>query len=161
MNPDLFSVNLEEPLFMSLALGLAQRAARDGEVPVGAVLALEGRVIGFGWNQKEALFDPSAHAEVLALRMAGKFLKNWRIPGSKLFVTKEPCIMCAGAILASRVSQVIYGTQDKVSGAMGSVFCLHDQPFLGHRLMAKCLEESRARDLLESFFRLQGKRKKT
>jgi tRNA(adenine34) deaminase len=145
---------------MSLALGLAQRAARDGEVPVGAVLVLEGRVIGFGWNQKEVLFDPSAHAEVLALRMAGKCLKNWRMAGSRLFVTNEPCIMSAGAILASRVSKVIYGTPDKDAGAMGSLFCLHDQPFLGHKLMAKCLREPKAKDLLESFFRLQGKRKK-
>lgn len=145
---------------MSLALGLAQRALRDGEVPVGALIVVEGRVIGFGWNQKEALFDPSAHAEILALRMAGKFLKNWRMPGSKLFVTKEPCIMCAGAILASRVSKVIFGAKDKEAGAFGSLYCLHDQPFLGRKVWVKCLEDPRAEGLLKGFFHLHGKRKK-
>ena len=103
---------------------LAERAWREGEVPVGAVLVRDGQVLGEGWNQSITGHDPSAHAEIMALRSAGLFAANYRLPGSVLYVTLEPCVMCAGAILHARVEQVVFGAYDPKTGAAGSVFDL-------------------------------------
>jgi tRNA(adenine34) deaminase len=110
--------------WMRHALELARRAAGEGEVPVGAVLVREGEILGEGWNRPIGEHDPSAHAEIQALREAGRRVGNYRLPGSILYVTLEPCVMCAGAIVHARVSQVIYGAPDPKAGACGSVFDL-------------------------------------
>ena len=110
--------------FMGLALELADKAESAGEVPVGAVLVREGRIIGEGFNQPIGNHDPSAHAEIMALRDAGRREANYRLPDSTLYVTLEPCPMCAGAIVHARVRRVVFGAPDPRSGAAGSVFDL-------------------------------------
>ena len=109
--------------WMQRALDLARHAeVHDGEVPVGAVLVLEDKLVGEGWNRNVTLDDPTAHAEVQALRDAGRRLGNYRFPGSTLYVTLEPCVMCAGAIIHARVARVVYGARDPKTGAAGSMF---------------------------------------
>jgi tRNA(adenine34) deaminase len=108
--------------WMRHALWLARRAAESGEVPVGAVLVRDGDLIGEGWNGPIGACDPSAHAEIQALRDAGRRVGNYRLPGSVLYVTLEPCVMCAGAIVHARVAEVVFGAADPKAGACGSVF---------------------------------------
>jgi tRNA(adenine34) deaminase len=110
--------------WMARALELAHRAAATGEVPVGAVLVLDDVIVGEGWNCPIGTRDPSAHAEVQALRAAGQRLANYRLTGSTLYVTLEPCVMCAGAIIHARVARVVYGATDPKAGACGSRFDL-------------------------------------
>ncbi len=119
---------------MAQALALADHAAACGEVPVGAVLVLAGRRIACGWNQVIALSDPTAHAEVVALRVAGRALKNYRLLDTTLYVTLEPCPMCAGALVHARVQRVVFGATDPRAGACGSLFSLCRSPLLNHRL---------------------------
>jgi tRNA(adenine34) deaminase len=141
--------------FMHQALALAERAAAAGEVPVGAVLVRDGEVIGEGWNQPIGTHDPTAHAEIVALRTAGQRLGNYRLPGSTLYVTLEPCVMCAGAIVHARVARVVYGAADPRTGAAGSVFDLlpSDERF-NHRAVCEggVLAEA-CGALLRDFFR--------
>ncbi|KXX65839.1 zinc-binding protein [Marichromatium gracile] len=140
---------------MRHALRLAERAAQQGEVPVGAVLVRDGQCIGEGWNRPIADSDPSAHAEIQALRDAGRRLANYRLPETRLYVTLEPCVMCAGAIVHARVGAVVYGATDPKAGACGSVFDLlpsdarfnHRTECRGGVLAADCGE------LLRDFFR--------
>ncbi|WP_255990553.1 tRNA adenosine(34) deaminase TadA [Chitinolyticbacter albus] len=115
---------------MRAALRQAARAARLGEVPVGAVVVYQGEIIGRGCNAPIARRDPSAHAEMLALRQAARRLGNYRLPGCELYVTLEPCIMCAGAMMHARVSRIVYATSDPKTGAAGSVI----NPFADRRL---------------------------
>ena len=117
---------------MRRALVLAERAEADGEVPVGAVLVLGDQMVGEGWNAPIASHDASAHAEIRALRAAGSRLGNYRLPGTTLYVTLEPCAMCAGAIIHARVSRVVYGTADPKGGAAGSVFDILNVNRLNH-----------------------------
>jgi tRNA(adenine34) deaminase len=119
---------------MRRALGLAERAEAAGEVPVGAVLVRDGEVVGEGWNRPIGAHDPTAHAEVEALRDAGRRLANYRLPGTALYVTLEPCAMCAGAILHARVARVVFGARDPKGGAAGSVFDLLGTDRLNHRV---------------------------
>lgn len=119
--------------WMRHALALAARAEQAGEVPVGAVLVLDGALIAEGWNQPILTQDPTAHAEIVALRGAAARLGNYRLPGSTLYVTLEPCVMCAGAIVQARVARVVYGAVDSQGGAAGSVFNLLAAPMLNHR----------------------------
>jgi tRNA(adenine34) deaminase len=141
--------------FMQQALRLADRAEAAGEVPVGALLVRRGRVIGEGWNCPISSHDPTAHAEIMALRAAGRREANYRLPNSTLYVTLEPCPMCAGAIVHARVKRVVYAAPDPRSGAAGSVFDLlpSDQRF-NHRVTVEggCLEELAA-DKIRTFFR--------
>lgn len=116
--------------FMRAALSEAQKAAELGEVPVGAVVVLNGEIIATGFNQPIGKNDPSAHAEMLALRAAAQKLGNYRLPGCELFVTLEPCIMCAGAIMHARLARVVYAATDPKTGAAGSVI----NPFADRRL---------------------------
>src|SRR5919106_5112373 len=109
---------------MGCALGLARRAAEQGEVPVGAVLVLNGAAVGEGWNRPIAEHDPTAHAEIVALRAAARNLGNYRLPGATLYVTLEPCVMCAGAIINARVARVVYGASDPKAGAVESLYRL-------------------------------------
>lgn len=110
--------------WMQVALALARRAAAEGEVPVGAVLVLDNALIGEGWNRPIGAHDATAHAEIQALRDAGRRVGNYRLPGTTLYVTLEPCVMCAGAIIHARVERVVYGAPDPKAGACGSVFDL-------------------------------------
>jgi tRNA(adenine34) deaminase len=139
--------------FMRQALELAQRAALDDEVPVGAVLVLDGEVIGEGWNRPITDRDPTAHAEILALRAGARRLRNYRLAGSTLYATLEPCAMCMGAAINARVLRVVFGAWDQKAGACGSVVDLSRQPKLAHRIDVfggVCSEESAA--LLRDFF---------
>jgi tRNA(adenine34) deaminase len=141
--------------FMQYALTLAERAEAEGEVPVGAVLVRGGGIIGEGWNRPIGSHDPTAHAEIFALRDAARRAQNYRLPGSTLYVTLEPCPMCAGAIIHARVGRVVFGAPDPKGGAAGSVFDLlpSDQRF-NHRVEALggVLEQA-CGDLLRRFFR--------
>ena len=119
---------------MRLALGLAAKAGDAGEVPVGAVVVSGGEVIARGANGREATRDPTAHAEVLALRDAAKVTGSWRLSGTTLYVTLEPCPMCAGALLAARVSRLVFAAPDPKAGACGSLYNLCSDPRLNHEL---------------------------
>ena len=139
--------------WMRRALAQAREALGHGDVPIGAVVVHEGRVIGSGHNERERLQDPTAHAEVLALREAAAAIGSWRVLDSTLYVTLEPCAMCAGAIVLSRIPRVVYGTTDPKAGAAGSVLDVTGDPRLNHRpeviggvLAGEC------GDLLRAFF---------
>jgi len=116
------------------ALRLAQRAEQQGEVPVGALLVKEGRCIAEAWNQPIQTHDPSAHAEIVALRKAGQTLQNYRLIDTTLYVTLEPCVMCMGAIAHARVKRLVFGAFDPKRGAVCHALQLSDAPFLNHRL---------------------------
>jgi tRNA(adenine34) deaminase len=119
--------------FMRLALREAERAADHDDVPIGAVVVRDGEVIGTGHNERELRGDPTAHAEVIALREAARTVGSWRVLDAVLYVTLEPCAMCAGAIVLARVPRVIYGTADPKAGAAGSVLDVLGEPRLNHR----------------------------
>ncbi|MDB5977494.1 MAG: tadA [Nevskia sp.] len=117
---------------MRRALDLARQAAGQGEVPVGALLVLDGEPIGEGWNKPISQHDPSAHAEMLAMRDAAQRLGNYRLTGTTLYVTLEPCVMCAGAIVHARVSRLVFGARDPKAGAVDSVYDVIARPRLNH-----------------------------
>ncbi|MFZ1641908.1 MAG: tRNA adenosine(34) deaminase TadA [Candidatus Contendobacter sp.] len=145
--------------WMGRALALARRAADAGEVPVGAVVVWDDEVIGEGWNQPIGACDPTAHAEVLALRAAAARVGNYRLVDSTLYVTLEPCPMCAGAIVHARVARVVFGAADPRAGAAGTVFDLLRSAVLNHRaevVGGVSAEECAA--LLRSFFRARRSR---
>ncbi|MFM7275870.1 MAG: tRNA adenosine(34) deaminase TadA [Gammaproteobacteria bacterium] len=144
----------QDDRWMQRALALAQQAAAAGEVPVGAVLVREGLLLGEGWNQPIGAHDPTAHAEIVALRAATQAGANYRLPGSTLYVTIEPCAMCAGALVHARVARLVFGAREPRAGAVASNLCLLDAPFLNHRVTWEegvCAPESAA--LLQGFFR--------
>jgi len=122
-----------DELFMRLAIREAERAMEHDDVPVGAVIVSGGEVIGAGHNERELRQDPTAHAEILALREAARHVGSWRVLDSVLYVTLEPCAMCAGAIVLGRVARVVYGTADPKAGAAGSVLDVLAEPRLNHR----------------------------
>jgi len=124
----------EDEKWMREALLLARQAEAAGEVPVGAVLVKDGALIGSGWNQPIGAHDPTAHAEVMAIRAAAKSTGNYRLVGTTLYVTLEPCAMCAGALVHARVARLVYGAADPKTGAAGSVFDLTRTDKLNHRL---------------------------
>ena len=123
----------DDERFMRLAIAEAERALGHDDVPIGAVVVHDGEVIGAGRNERELLQDPTAHAEALALRAAAHALGSWRVLDSTLYVTLEPCAMCAGAIVLARVPRVVYGTIDPKAGAAGSVLDILAEPRLNHR----------------------------
>ncbi|HLM30836.1 MAG TPA: tRNA adenosine(34) deaminase TadA [Solirubrobacterales bacterium] len=138
---------------MRLALDEARRAAEHDDVPIGAVVARGGEVLAAAGNERELRRDPTAHAEILALREASSVLGGWRIPDSVLYVTLEPCAMCAGAVVLARVPRVVYGAPDPKAGAAGSVFDVLGERRLNHRpLVAVGLLEEEAAELLRVFF---------
>jgi tRNA(adenine34) deaminase len=139
---------------MQEALGLAAQAAAEGEVPVGAVAVHEGRVVGRGRNAREAALDPTAHAELLALQEAARTLGRWRLSGVTLYVTLEPCAMCAGAMVLARIDRLVYGASDPKAGAVGSLLDLSADPRLNHRFpVERGVLADRCGDLLRDFFR--------
>lgn len=119
---------------MRRALALAERAAGAGEVPVGALIVAGDEVVAEGWNRPIAARDPTAHAEILALRAAGEALGAYRLPGTTLYVTLEPCAMCVGALIHARVGRVVFGAADPKTGALGGMLALHEHPSHNHRL---------------------------
>jgi tRNA(adenine34) deaminase len=123
---------MDDSEFMGLALDLAREAGAAGEVPVGALVVMNGVVIGRGSNQPIGRHDPTAHAEIMALRDAASRLGNYRLPGCTLFVTLEPCVMCAGAIMHARIDRVVFGARDPKTGAAGSVVDLFAESRLNH-----------------------------
>lgn len=139
---------------MRLALQEAARARAVGEVPVGAVVVYEGRVVGTGFNQPISAVDPTAHAEIGALRAAARALGNYRLTDATLYVTVEPCLMCVGAMVHARIGLVVYGATDARAGALGSAFRAHEAPGLNHRLtiLGGVLAEE-CRTLMQDFFR--------
>ncbi|MBB1126556.1 tRNA adenosine(34) deaminase TadA [Thiospirillum jenense] len=155
--PDVNDKTANDDVWLQYALMLAARAEADGEVPVGAVLVRDNEIVGEGWNQVINRADPTAHAEIQALRNAGHRLGNYRLPDTQLFVTLEPCIMCAGAIIHARVSTVIYGAMDPKAGACGSVFDIlpSDRRF-NHSTTCRRASPANSEhcaDLLRQFFR--------
>jgi tRNA(adenine34) deaminase len=130
----IMSAPMDHESWMREALCEAQAAAAEGEVPVGAVVVWQGQVIGRGHNRKEALADPTAHAELLALREAARTRGGWRLTGATLYCTLEPCCMCAGALVNARVERLVYAVRDSKTGAAGSVYDLVRSPWLNHKL---------------------------
>lgn len=124
----------EDDFWMRRALALARQAAENGEVPVGAVVVMNGRAVGEAYNQPITQQDPSAHAEVLALRQAARMVQNYRLPGATLYVTIEPCTMCFGALMHARIGRLVYGAQEPRAGVCESQLQLPEHTFYNHRL---------------------------
>jgi tRNA(adenine34) deaminase len=149
-------VNSGDESFLRQALELAREAERAGEVPIGAIVVLNGAVIGRGRNSPIALSDPTAHAEILALREAGAAIHNYRLEGATLYTTLEPCVMCAGALVASRVARLIFGARDLRFGGVRSKFHLADSPILNHRVeVIEGVAGAECADLMRGFFEAQ------
>jgi tRNA(adenine34) deaminase len=143
-----------DELFMEEALRAAQRALAAGEVPVGAVVVHEGKVIARGWNRNISDSDPTAHAEIMALRQAGTTLGNHRLGECELFVTIEPCAMCAGALVHSRIKRLVYGADDPKAGAVHSVMEVVNHPKLNHQMEVRAgVLAGRCAEVLQSFFK--------
>jgi tRNA(adenine34) deaminase len=133
---------------------LAKLAESEGEVPVGALIVLEGQIIGTGYNRPISTHDPSAHAEMVAIRTAAAYMKNYRLPGAVLYCSLEPCAMCAGAIIHARLAKVVFSALDPKAGAVCSVLHLLDQPSLNHRVPVEHgLLAAESGQLLTQFFK--------
>ncbi|UCD83356.1 MAG: tRNA adenosine(34) deaminase TadA [Deltaproteobacteria bacterium] len=144
----------EDEDLMSLALREAGEAAKEGEIPVGAILVKDKEVLARDHNRTIFLNDPSAHAEILVLRKAGEKLKNYRLPGTTLYVTLEPCLMCAGAMIQARIEHLVYGTPDPKAGAVTSVYCIFADKKLNHTVrVTRGVLEKDCRALLQGFFK--------
>lgn len=143
-----------DSMFMRQAFGLAEQALSEDEVPVGAIITHGNRVVGSGWNQRESLNDPTAHAEMIAITQAAAALASWRLENCTLYVTLEPCPMCAGAIMQSRIARVVYGATDPKAGAVDSLYRLLDDPRLNHRSdVTGGIMAEQCGGILSSFFR--------
>jgi tRNA(adenine34) deaminase len=143
-----------DEVFMRAALEQARAALRQAEVPVGAIVVKAGEIISQAFNSPITLQDPTAHAEILALRKAGQRLNNYRLPDAELFVTIEPCIMCMGALIHARIKRLIFGTYDLRAGAAGSIVDLTFYEKLNHTiLITSGVLEQECRDLIQGFFR--------
>jgi tRNA(adenine34) deaminase len=140
--------------FMRQALAEAEKARGAGEVPVGALVVVDGEVLGSGFNQPISAHDPTAHAEIVALRAAAARIGNYRLTGSTLYVTVEPCLMCVGAMVHARVGLVVYGAAEPKAGAVASMTRAHELPGLNHRLQVQAgVLEEECRELVQAFFR--------
>lgn len=147
--------------WMRHALTLAQRAWDEGEVPVGAVLVLGDQVIGEGWNRPIGHHDPTAHAEIMALRQGGKVLENYRLIDATLYVTLEPCTMCAGAMVHSRIGRLVFGARDEKTGAAGSLLDVLGHPGMNHRIaVSEGVLAPECAAMLSEFFRQRRAQKK-
>jgi tRNA(adenine34) deaminase len=144
----------DDARFMEAALTLAREARDRREVPVGAVVVVDGAIVGQGYNQPIGSHDPTAHAEIVAIRQAAQRVGNYRLTGSTLYVTIEPCQMCVGAMVHARIGRLVYGAPEPKAGAIESAMQAHAHPALNHRLevTGRVLEEE-SRDLLQAFFR--------
>lgn len=148
--------------FMHRALQLAGQAEQAGEVPVGAVVVMDGKIIGEGYNRPIGDSDPTAHAEIMAMRAAASSIENYRLPGATLYVTLEPCVMCAGAIIHARIERVVYAATDPKAGAAGSVFDLlpSDSRFNHVTQVEGGLLAEQAAEQLSGFFRKRRQQQK-
>ena len=147
-------MNATDLQFMARALELARHARANGEVPVGALLVKDNQIIAEGWNQPIGTHDPSAHAELLAMREAARQVKNYRLLDTTLYVTLEPCAMCAGAMVHARVKRLVYAAADPRAGAAGSIFNIVQHDALNHRMeVMGGVMESECATLLREFFR--------
>ncbi len=145
---------MPDELWMEEALREAARAQASGEVPIGAVVVHEGKIIGRGWNRPTFECDPTAHAEIIALRGAGLEIGNYRLTGCELFVTLEPCAMCAGAMTHARIRRLIYAAKDPKAGAVESVLQVLNHPALNHQVeVTSGVLAGRAMEMLQAFFR--------
>jgi tRNA(adenine34) deaminase len=143
----------EDEKWMQQALAEAELAYGEGEVPVGAVVVWEGKIIGRGYNRTESLADPTAHAEILAIGAAATHMKSWRLAGATLYVTVEPCTMCAGATVLARIKRLVYGAPDPKAGACGSLYNVVQDRRLNHRVeLTQGILADQASELLRSFF---------
>ncbi len=157
----ILNMNNNDIIFMKEALKEAHFAYKKGEVPVGAVIVKDGKVIGRGHNLRENLGDPTAHAEILAIREAAKVVGNWRLEDSILYVTLEPCIMCAGAIVLSRIAKVVFGASDPKMGAVISKLRVFDTEGLNHKVVYEYgILKEESEDILRIFFKNLRKREK-
>ena len=139
--------------FMAAALAEAERALEAGDVPVGAVVVLDGAVVAGGFNSKEALTDPTAHAEIVAIREAGARLKRWRLTGATLYVTLEPCLMCMGAIIQARLDRLVFAAFDPKAGACGSLYDVSNDERLNHSVeVTSGVLGAESSELLKGFF---------
>ena len=140
--------------FMQHAFQLAKKSEEHDEVPVGAIVVYKKEIIGEGWNQPISSHDPTAHAEIMALKNAGKKIENYRLPETTMYVTLEPCVMCAGAIVHARVAKLVYAVEDEKTGACGSVFNITQADKLNHRVrIEKGVLEKECRALIQNFFK--------
>jgi tRNA(adenine34) deaminase len=139
---------------MAIALDEARRAENEGEVPVGAIVVVDGEIAGRGHNRPIALSDPTAHAEILAMREAARALGTYRLAGGTLYVTIEPCVMCVGAAVTARIARVVYGARDEKAGALGSVYDIGRDGRLNHRFeVAGGVMEAECGEIVRAFFR--------
>ncbi len=145
---------MDDAYYMQKAVWEAEMALKEGEVPVGAVIVKGDRIIGKGHNRTEALKDPTAHAEIIAIGAAASYLDNWRLNGCKLYVTSEPCVMCAGAIVLARIEEVVFALPEPKFGAVVSLYNVFDDKRLNHRVQYRQgpLEEQ-VKALMGSFFK--------
>lgn len=151
----------QDEYWMRHALGLARLAWEQGEVPVGAVLVQGDRVIGEGWNRPIGQQDPTAHAEIMALRQGGKVLENYRLLDTTLYVTLEPCVMCAGAMIHSRITRLVFGARDEKTGAAGSLINVLGHPGMNHQIeMVNGVLADECAGMLSDFFRMRREQKK-
>lgn len=147
--------------WMRQALIRADKAQQQGEIPVGAVLVRDNEIIADGWNQSISLHDPSAHAEMQALRKAGQVLQNYRMPGTCLYVTLEPCSMCAGLLVHSRIDTLVFGARDAKTGAAGSIMDLLQHPKMNHKVaVIEGILAEECGQKLSQFFKMRRKQKK-
>jgi tRNA(adenine34) deaminase len=146
-------INQQDEHFMKLAIEQAQVAEENGDVPIGAIIVFENQVIGKAYNQREQLNDPTAHAEIIALTQAAAFLESWRLLGCTIYVTLEPCPMCAGALVLARMDRLVYGCDDPKTGACGSLYDIVRDERLNHRLeVTPSVLAAECSALLQGFF---------
>ena len=149
---------IDDHAWMKVALRLAEFATTRHEVPVGAVIVHNGKVIGTGFNLRETHQDPTAHAELIAIREASQRLQTWRLTDCTLYVTLEPCTMCAGLLHQTRIGRVVFGASDPKSGSLGSLYSLHDDPRLNHQFpVTKDIQPEASAALLKDFFQQRRK----
>lgn len=154
-------IHEQDVYWMNHALMLADKAEQQGEIPVGAVVVVNNTIIGEGWNQSITLHDPSAHAEMQAIRQAGQVIQNYRILDATLYVTLEPCPMCAGTLVHSRIPRLVFGAPDYKTGSAGSVMNLVVNPQLNHQLVVQGgVLETDCADKISSFFKRRRAQKK-
>jgi tRNA(adenine34) deaminase len=146
---------------MKQALALAQKAWEQGEVPVGAILVLDDEVIGQGWNRPITRHDPTAHAEIMALQQGGQIVQNYRLLNATLYVTLEPCVMCAGAMVHSRIKRLVYGASDLKTGAAGSLLDVLRHPGMNHQIeITAGVMANECSEMLSQFFQQRREQKK-
>jgi len=157
----MMSNNKEDERFMRMAVEAAKIAEDNGDIPIGAVIVLENKIIAKAYNQREQLADPTAHAEIIALTQAAAALENWHLNGCTMYVTLEPCPMCAGALVLSRMDRLVYGCDDPKSGACGSLYNIVADERLNHRLeVTSGVLAEQCKEQLQNFFQ-QRRNEKT